>query len=136
MKAEELTKIKERAKKATNGPWKVYRDEFSVRIGTEYVHNQLKAPSPIVTEAYHVSGKPGIYISDNNADFIAHAREDIRLLLQREEEMQIAILQAEAQIHELEAFKDQAQFLLPYFLYEQIEDEADRYIILEKQLSN
>lgn len=135
VEAEALYAIKERAKKATNGPWKVYSDDFSVRIGTEFEHTQLKAPSPIVIEAYHRGGKTGIYISPNNAAFIAHAREDVRLLLEMVEEMQVAMLDAEKQIHELKVFKHHAEFLLPYFLFEHIEHEAKRHLLLE-QLDN
>lgn len=80
-------------------PWKVYKVlltlnevgqrefegmvRYENRIGTAYDHPQCKAPAPIITTAsrpYHVE-RIGISMSDSVADFVAHAPEDIELLL-------------------------------------------------------
>lgn len=91
MNAEQLQVIKERAKYATDGPWKVVKSEDSgVQIGTAWEHGQLKAGVPIVTTGH---GKDGVtvYINHVNAEFIAHAREDIPALIAEVERLREAL---------------------------------------------
>ena len=81
MTEEQLQAIKMRAKYATDGPWKVVNSEESgVQIGTVWEHGQLKAGVPIVTTA-HGKGGVTVYINHVNAEFIAHAREDVPTLI-------------------------------------------------------
>lgn len=62
MKAEELAVIKERAAEATGGPWNWLSESV------------LDGDDEVITEF-------GDDISDKNAQFIAHAREDIPKLV-------------------------------------------------------
>lgn len=81
MTEQELQAIKERVENTTKGPWKVVKSEESgVQIGTTWEHGQLKAGVPVVTTAHGVGGTT-IYINQNNAEFIAHAREDVPALI-------------------------------------------------------
>ena len=91
MTAEQLQAIKERAEYATDGPWKVVKSEESgVQIGTTWEHGQLKVGVPVVTTAHGVGGTT-IYINQNNAEFIAHAREDVPALIAEVEWLREAI---------------------------------------------
>ncbi|MFF5993436.1 hypothetical protein AAGS61_01620 [Lysinibacillus sp. KU-BSD001] len=91
MKAEQLQVIKERAEKATNGPWKVVKSEESgVQIGTTWESGQLKACVPVVTTA-HGKGSVTVYINDRNAEFVAHAREDVPALIAEIERLQASL---------------------------------------------
>lgn len=71
-----LEEIKQRESKATKGEWKIYNEDFGKAIGTVEHHPQLQAPTPIVTLGLGKGGHK-IHINENNADFIAHARQDI-----------------------------------------------------------
>lgn len=89
MKQEQLNAIKERVAKATPGPWKVYSDEFSTRIGSELIHPQLKAPAPVITEAFHSNDKVGIYISAKDSNFIVNAIVDVPALVAEVERLKV-----------------------------------------------
>ena len=84
MNPEELAAIRERADKATPGPWKVYTKSkgrlVERLIGTSWEHPQIRGPRPIVTLQI---GKEDVtvYISEDDSTFIAHAREDVPRLL-------------------------------------------------------
>ena len=91
MNEQRLQEIKERAEKATPGPWKVYQDAISTSIGTEFIHPQLNGPMPVITDAYHVGGAINIYIDDADAEFIAHARQDVPALIAEIERLRSVI---------------------------------------------
>lgn len=77
-----LFQIKERLENTSYGRWKIYKNEDGVCIGTEEDHPQLKSPMPIITMATRVKEpQRQIWISDENAEFISHAKEDIEFLL-------------------------------------------------------
>jgi hypothetical protein len=100
-----LREIETRVQQANHGPWRVFRRELEWSeegrrefgaaapafhenlIGTARDHPQFKAPLPIVgstTRPYHKDGdKHGVAIEDGDAEFIAHARQDIPWLLDR-----------------------------------------------------
>lgn len=87
----DLQAIKERVVKATIGPWKVFKSQEGTQIGTAYDHPQIKGPVQIVSGAIKINGHEAIhqvYISDDNADFIAHSREDISKLVAEVEQLQ------------------------------------------------
>lgn len=82
MNAEKLNEIKERAEKATSGPWKIFKNEDGTLIGTAYAHPQLKDAVPVVGIA--IQGKEPhriIYMDRVDAEFISHAREDVPKLV-------------------------------------------------------
>ena len=91
MNEQELQAVKERAEKATVGPWKVYQDEFSTMIGSEVIHPQLNEGLPVVTEAHYDDETIGIYINDNDSKFIVHAREDVPALIAEVERLKKAL---------------------------------------------
>lgn len=77
-----LFQIKDRLEKTTYGKWKVYKNEDGVCIGTEHDHPQLKSPMPIITMATRaIEPQRQIWMTDENAEFIIHAKEDIEFLL-------------------------------------------------------
>lgn len=97
---ERIAEIRARLNRAQCGPWKVYttvlekneagQRDFPAgfemrehRIGTAYDHPQLKAPVPIVSTASrpYCVNTHGISIADADAEFIAHAPDDIDDLL-------------------------------------------------------
>lgn len=83
-----LEAIKNREILATQGPWKIVKsEETGVQIGTTWEHGQLEDCVPVVTTAHGVSGTT-IYINDNNAEFIAHARQDVPALIAEIERLQ------------------------------------------------
>lgn len=98
---ERIAEIEARAAAATPGNW-VYRkvvnppnelgrenfsphdlEYFENWIITEWVHPQLKAPLPIVTTASspYLEKKMTIHIREQDAVFLAHARQDVPDLL-------------------------------------------------------
>lgn len=80
-----LDEIREREKKATKGPWKA--DGKIVRPISE----EIKRRAPIaMTDCSHGIGQAGVS-DENNADFIAHSREDIPYLLERLEAAEEAL---------------------------------------------
>lgn len=88
MNAEQLQAIKERAQYATEGPWQVVESEESgVQIGTTWEHGQLKSCVPVVTTACGV-GNTTVYINHVDAEFIAHARQDVPSLIAEVERRQ------------------------------------------------
>ena len=103
MNEQRLQEIKQRAEKATPGPWKVYQDAISTRIGTEFMHPQLNGPVPVITDAYHVGGAISIYIDAADAEFIAHAREDVPALVVEIERLQNTIALHEVNKRNLDA---------------------------------
>lgn len=98
---ERLRVIRERLKRATRGPWKVYKTRYTLTelgrkqgfkedrvsvvnaIGTEWDHPQLKGPDAIVTTTHgpYYDPQHAVQIGNDDAEFIAHAREDIPYLL-------------------------------------------------------
>lgn len=79
---EELVAIYKRAKLATKGEWEVYEESDGTHIGTSWDHPQLKSPLPIVSLSVSVKEPHHrIHIDKEDAEFIAHAREDIPMLL-------------------------------------------------------
>ena len=103
MNEQRLQEIKQRAEKATSGPWKVYQDAISTSIGTEFIHPQLNGPMPVITDAYHVGGAINIYIDDADAEFIAHARQDVPALVAEIERLQNTIALHEVNKRNLDA---------------------------------
>lgn len=87
MNKEQLDAIKERANKATEGPWKIFEDsevKAGCQIGTAWDHPQAKGPVGIVNLATSVTGgeiKNCVYIQSDDARFIAHARQDVPALV-------------------------------------------------------
>lgn len=81
-----LKAIKERFQQATYGDWKVYQTDEGLHIGTAHDHPQLKGPSQVVCMSTWVE-KPHkrVYMTEDDAAFIAHSKEDIRYLLQQAE---------------------------------------------------
>lgn len=77
----DLEVIKERVERATEGSWEVMKsDDKGVQIGTTWAHPQLKAAVPVVTTAKSLKGVT-TYIKDDDAEFIAHARQDVPALI-------------------------------------------------------
>lgn len=72
---EELTAIRERAERATPGPWKALDNWRGV------MYKYVAAPGGVVTDG----------IAHHNAEFIAHAREDIPKLLAEIERLRTAL---------------------------------------------
>ena len=95
-----ITKIEARASAASAGPWKVYKTPFTLTelgrqqgfkedrksvvnaIGQTWDHPQLKGPMAIVTTTHgpYYDPQHAVKIEDDDADFIAHAREDVPAL--------------------------------------------------------
>lgn len=86
----DLAAIKERETKVTKGQWRVYNEKFGRAIGTVDHHAQLQAPMPIVTMGL---GKTGykVHIDENDAEFIAHARQDVSDLIEEVERLREAL---------------------------------------------
>lgn len=89
-----LCEIKERFQSTTFGHWKIYENEEGTCIGAVEDHPQLKSPAPVVTMAYSRDGKK-IYISKDNAEFIAHSKEDMDWLIKTVEKQQQEIQEFE-----------------------------------------
>ncbi len=93
MNKEQLEVIKERANKATEGPWKIFEDSEAkggCQIGTAWDHPQAKGPVGIVNLATSVTGgeiKNCVYIQSDDARFIAHARQDVPALIETVEKL-------------------------------------------------
>lgn len=90
----QIAAIRQRAEQATPGPWQIIEtrvdDSTYVverRIATEWIHGQLHGPAPVVNAFVTIEPvqgqKPyhGVRIDEPDAEFIAHAREDIPFLL-------------------------------------------------------
>lgn len=75
-----ISDIKKRLSATTYGDWKVYENEDGTCIGGAEDHPQLKGPAPVVSMAYGKDGKK-IYINEENAEFIVHAKQDIAWLI-------------------------------------------------------
>jgi hypothetical protein len=107
----DLEAIKAREQAATDGPWQIvedrYEDAESVagklagrvaqrRIFTAWDHPQLHGPTGVVNgyttigTVAGVSPHHGVSIEERDAEFIAHAREDIPALLAEVERLQQA----------------------------------------------
>lgn len=81
MTERELQQIKERCNKATPGLWQWARnkgDEFDHLVGAD---DESVIDTHVETLDPYVIQWVSIEISEENADFIAHAREDISRLL-------------------------------------------------------
>lgn len=83
-----IDEIRERMENASYGKWKVYKGADGVCIGTEENHPQLQSPMPIVTIVVGAE-EPSrrIWISDENAEFIAHSHDDMNFLLEENERL-------------------------------------------------
>lgn len=79
-----LDSIRSRLAAATPGPWKI--SEIEARMGVLKIMSNKR---PIATAAYYM-GSEDVEV-EHNADFISHAPEDIRLLLERVETLRIAL---------------------------------------------
>lgn len=80
--------IKDRISNATYGPWKVYESDEGILIGTVDNHPQLKAPAPVITMGTFVQEPhKRVYMDSEDADFIAHSRQDIEWLVQKLEKL-------------------------------------------------
>lgn len=83
----QLDAIKERVAKATQGPWKVFEDgnlKLGRQIGTAWEHPQAKGPVGVVNLATSVKESEVehcVYIRAEDANFIAHARQDVPELI-------------------------------------------------------
>lgn len=95
-----LSEIKVRCEAATCGPWKVFEDIHEEnkpflaerRIGTEWRHPQLEGSLPIVTLGtckYEPNHR--VTISEDDARFIAHSRDDIPFLVEEIERLRAAL---------------------------------------------
>jgi hypothetical protein len=96
-----IAQIKERIRKGTPGPWKVYaipnpfndlgkktfpdvvRDNSEVHIATEWNHGQLGGPAPVVTTGVspYFERSTTVSISAEDAEIIGNAPQDIKWLL-------------------------------------------------------
>jgi len=85
MTEQELQEIKERSEKATPGPWTYVPGELIEDGADSYYEDapNIKGPFTVDMDEYWALG-------ENNADFIAHSREDVPALL-AEVERQITI---------------------------------------------
>lgn len=80
--SKDLVAIYKRTKLATAGEWKAYEKSDGMHIGTSWDHPQLKSPLPIVSLSVSVKEPHHrIHIDKEDAEFIAHARTDIPILL-------------------------------------------------------
>lgn len=124
---EELDVIKERALIATAGPWEVFKDMHTKgerQIGTAWAHPQAKGPVSVVTIATSVIGREAkyfVYMQDDDANFIAHARQDVPELiaeverLQRFEQKAIYAIEENRKLREaLEFYADEDNYNIPY----------------------
>lgn len=105
----DLDAIKARADAATPGPWTtpgsdsigqwaIYDREWTVASAAAYSHNNVLSAEP-------GARAPGYIDSDANAEFIAHAREDVPALVQLAKDQASRITELEA---ERDSFKRQA----------------------------
>lgn len=102
---DQIAQIRERCEKATSGPWQVIEDPYEApdnsdqdygkivgavaqrRIATTWIHGQLHGPFVVVNNATTILKVAGmcpahiVHIDEGDAEFIAHAREDIPALL-------------------------------------------------------
>lgn len=83
--SDDLKQIRQRTQQATNGPWvvreRILSEFFTERsITTSWIDPKLHWPAPIVAMT-QVEGKNGIWIEEENANFIAQSRENITSLL-------------------------------------------------------
>lgn len=85
MTREELAAIRERAEKSTPGPW-VRRGQWIV--GGDKGWDEVLAPDDVECGLYCYGGTSRIELSEEDADFIAHAREDIPALLTHIDELE------------------------------------------------
>ena len=76
-----LAEIKARCEAATPGPWCKVSDLPD--YGVASMNHPGTLPDPVVTlnRKYRAPGRPNLGCSEFDADFIAHAREDIPFLL-------------------------------------------------------
>lgn len=99
--AARLAEIKARAEKAMGGPWQVIENLPAIsdlgtaegvqavlperRIFTAWNHPQLQAPAGVVNVAVSPYFEPSrrVHIHQEDAEFIAHAREDVPWLVER-----------------------------------------------------
>lgn len=120
-----LEAIRERAARATPGPWQVFEKRSDAghtvdrRIGTVHDHPQLHGPEPVVTQFVSIdplNGEApwqGVSIQAENAAFIAAAREDVPFLLGAVDQMasEIAWLMARLESRANECVELQRQVI-------------------------
>lgn len=79
---EQLAAIRERCDKATEGPWKAEVEIDGIYAGRPTVVVSSKRSSMLTRRVVNVSQtRKCVENEENNIEFIAHAREDIPLLL-------------------------------------------------------
>ena len=84
-----LDEIKARANAATEGPWDYYRAHYASGYHTIYQKHEM-GDFDVATEA-----------SKSDAEFIAHAREDIPALVAEVERLRRKVLSLESEIQYL-----------------------------------
>jgi len=89
MTEDPIAAIRQRHEQATKGPWIVHRDHDG--DGYETGFSRYELPSE---HHRHISD----FMLDADADFIAHAREDIPYLLSRVEALEARVARADALI--------------------------------------
>lgn len=75
-----LAEIKERESKATAGPWAWGESYFNVWLGSHL--------NTIVGSSGYDDGDSTVDVSEENAEFIAHAREDVPALIAEVERLE------------------------------------------------
>lgn len=107
-----IEEIRDRLQKGTPGPWRVYREEnplnelgkktfpdgatqVQVSIHTSWEHGQLGGPAPVVCTQIspYFEKAVTIHIRDNDAEFIAHSKDDVKFLLGEIERMKALMLE-------------------------------------------
>jgi hypothetical protein len=93
MDVNQLLEIEKRSEAATRGPWQVHRSLLGERqIGTLWDHPQIKGPLAIVTMSLHaVEPKHRVFIKEDDAEFIAHSRQDIQELVEEVKRLRAAL---------------------------------------------
>lgn len=110
----ELTAIRERAAKATAGPWRSLRD------GNQYIDDGHathivgasrieELPRPFHWSPHHTDKPQVSRFLDADADFIAHAREDIPELLRRLDAAREDLVSCKAALDAAHGYRDQLE---------------------------
>mgnify|MGYP006921282904 CR=1 FL=1 len=88
--------IRERASLATPGPWKVDEDLHPRSQDSTQKNETGQSPRGLVvvvlSEGATVSSNPFVLVTRTDAEFVAHAREDVPLLLAEVERLTLAIV--------------------------------------------
>lgn len=83
MTEQELNEIEARAKEALEGPWTATKNTMSVRfiLDPEFLESSLAVETPHVTVPVNAPLIPRGLLHHTDAEFIAHAREDVPKLI-------------------------------------------------------